>query len=166
MSKKEAKSPEPGSGGEQGAGRPEISRLIPHRPPILMVEEVVEAGDGELVCRGTVPPSPGTGNASPFLALEMAAQTAAVMAALEEHGAAADGRPAEGAVSGDEAPGFLAAVRDARFLQPEIPGGRPLLAAVRRTRRMPPFAMYAVRIATEDGSEDLITATLTTYRAP
>lgn len=128
---------------------PDVTRLIPHRPPMLLVKEVVEETDDELICRGTLPCS------TPFLTLELAAQTAAVMAALEA-----------GKASGTDAPiGYLAAIRDAEFLVRDIPAGRPLLAKVRRKRSLPPLRNYLVEVALEEGRVDLVRATLSTYQA-
>ncbi len=128
---------------------PDVTRLIPHRPPILMVEAIVEETEDELTCRGRLPCS------TPFLTLELAAQTAAVMAALEA-----------GEASGADAPiGYLAAIRDAEFLVRDIPAGRPLLAKVRRKRSLPPLRNYLVEVALEEGRVDLVRATLSTYQA-
>jgi predicted hotdog family 3-hydroxylacyl-ACP dehydratase len=135
---------------------PSVDRLIPQRPPLLLVERIVRFADGELVCGGVLPACDRSGGtaAPPFLALELAAQTAAVMAALEAGDAAGAG-----------AIGYLAVIRDARFLTPEIPAGRRLLAAVRVAGRMPPLATWAVRVTLEDGAVELLTATLSTYLA-
>lgn len=134
-------------------GWPEVTRLIPHRPPILMIEEIVEHRQKELICRGVLPAP------SPFLALELAAQTTAAMAALEDGALLAEGPPKEPPV------GYLAAIHDARFLVPEIPEGRKVLATVRKTRSLPPLSRYSVIVTLEEGSIDLIRATLSTYRA-
>lgn len=142
----------------RGPRWPDVTRLIPHRPPILMVEEIVGACDGEVVCRGILPSCSSVEGvaASPFLALELAAQTAAVMAALE-----GGQSPGHGSVGG-----YLAAIHDARFLVSAIPGRRPVLATVRRTRSMPPLTRYSVKVTLEDGSRDLVRATLSTYETP
>lgn len=128
---------------------PAVAQLIPHRPPMLLVEEIVDRREDELVCRGSLPCS------TPFLTLELVAQTAAVMAALED-----------GEVPGETetATGYLAAIRDARFLVREIPSGRPLLATVRKLRSLPPLRKYSVTVTLEEGSVDLVHATLSTYQ--
>lgn len=128
--------------------RPAVTALIPHRPPILMVEEIVEADGEKIVCRGVLPCS------SPFLALELTAQTAAVMAALEGEG-----------TSSEAAVGYLAAIHDARFLVPDIPRGRPVLATVEKAGSCPPLRRYKVSVALEKGAVELIRATLSTYLA-
>ncbi|MEE8522926.1 MAG: hypothetical protein V3T72_03260 [Thermoanaerobaculia bacterium] len=137
---------------------PGLDTLIPHRPPILLVEKIVRFGAGELVCRGVLPAydrSRRPTAAPPFLALELAAQTAAVLAALE----GGESPSQAGAI------GYLAAIRDARFLTPEIPAGRRLLATVRSAGRMPPLRTYSVEVALEDGAIGLVTAFLSTYLA-
>lgn len=127
---------------------PAVTSLIPHRSPILMVEEIVEADGDRIVCRGVLPYS------SPFLALELAAQTAAVMAALE-----GEGTGSEAAV------GYLAAIHDARFLVPDVPRGRPVLATVEKVGSLPPLRRYEVSVSLEEGAVELVRATLSTYRA-
>lgn len=137
---------------------PDVTRLIPHRPPILMVEEIVGGGEGELICRGALrcnAPSVQGAMMSPILALELAAQTAAVLAALETGEAPAN----------EAGVGYLAAIHDARFLQPEIPMDRQLLATVRRLQKMRPLYKYAVHVALEVESIELVQAVLSIYKA-
>lgn len=129
---------------------PDVAGLIPHRPPILMVDEIVEGDEGELTCRGSLPCS------NPFLALELAAQATAVMAALERREASGE--------QGAE-PGYLAAIRDAEFLEPEIPSDTPLLVTVRNERSFPPLRKYAIRVVLEEGRVELIRAGLSTFQA-
>ena len=90
--------------------------------------------------------------ASPFLGVELAAQTAAVLEALDR-----------GPSRGEPAIGYLASIRNAVFRVPELPAGRPLRATVRRLGGVPPLAMYAVTVAREDDQSELLTATLSTY---
>ncbi len=137
---------------------PNLDRLIAHRAPIRLVESIVRHSDGELVCRGVLPARDRTQEAvaaPQFLILELAAQTAAVMAALEGGGAP----PESGAV------GYLAAIREARFLKSEIPAGRRLRATVRRERNLGPLTMYRAEVQLEAGAVELLTAAFSTYLA-
>ena len=142
---------------------PDVSSQIPHRPPLLLVDRIVRFADGELVCGGVLPGYDRDGRAAvapPFLALELAAQTAAVMAALEGGDVPGAGKIGAGKF------GYLAAIREARFLTPVVPAGRRLLAAVRAAGRMPPLSTYSVKVTLEDGAAELVTASLSTYLAP
>lgn len=136
---------------------PDVASLIPHRAPMLLVERIVDVFDGGMVCEGRVPadgPLAHGGRASAFLGVELAAQAAAVLEAL--------GRAPGG---GEPRIGYLASIRDARFVVPELPAGRPLLATVRRLGGVPPLAMYAVEVALAEDGRELLTATLSTYLA-
>lgn len=144
-------------------GSAPIESLIPHRPPMLLVERVVELLDQGIVCQGRIPRSgifASRDTAPPILGVEMAAQSAAVLEALR--------RAAElPARSGDEGPriGYLASIRDARFAVPALPTGTAILAAVRRTGGAGSLAMYDASLARSDDQVVLLTATLTTYLA-
>lgn len=129
---------------------PDIEQLIPHRPPILMIEEIVERSDEGLLCRGRLPCS------APVLLLELAAQATAVMTAL-----GGGDRP-----GGEPKIGYLVAIQQARFPVRETLDGRPLLAAVQPLRGVPPLRRYAVQVSLEEGAVELVSATLTTYQAP
>ena len=139
---------------------PSIESLIPHRPPILLVERIVEVEAEAIVCEGRVPtPSSlaGGDSTTPLLAVELAAQAAAVLAGL--------GRAVEsdaGPDAGASPPiGYLASLRTVRCHQPTLPAGQTLRASVRRTGGIANLNLYAAEVTTADG-RPLVTATFGT----
>ncbi len=135
---------------------PDVETLIPHRPPMLLVERIVEVSDGGMVCRGRVPaagPLAAGGVASPLLGLELAAQTAAVLEAF--HSRRDD--------AGEPRIGYLASIREARFRLPQLPAGRPLRATVRSRGAVPPLATYEVGVALEEDGSVLVSGSISTY---
>ena len=66
-------------------GAPPLRDLIPHRPPMLFVERIIGVADDGATCLGRVPRDCALvagGSVPAFVALEAAAQTAAVWEAL------------------------------------------------------------------------------------
>jgi predicted hotdog family 3-hydroxylacyl-ACP dehydratase len=130
-------------------------RLIPHRGAARLVEAIVDVDPeaGLVVCRGRVRAGSAFasgGRAPAVVAVELAAQAAAVQHAL---GGAGDGPPR---------PGYLVAVRSASFHTDEVPVDVPLLATVRRTGQAGPLATYDVQVTGADG-EPILGATLSTH---
>lgn len=114
---------------------------------MLMVREVVEVRDDGACCAGWIDDS------SPFacdgwvtvhLALELAAQSAAVCAACHdvEDGSPTRPRPRHG---------YLATLRDVRFQTPTVPTGARLLADVRPKRSLGGLALYQTEVRFADG---------------
>jgi predicted hotdog family 3-hydroxylacyl-ACP dehydratase len=109
-------------------------------------------GDTAIECFGCIPetsPFAEGGRAPAFVAIELAAQAAAVLQAL--------------AVPPRGAPriGYLAGVREAHFMRPSVATGETLRVQVRVLRRAPPLAQLE---ATVSGSEGVVCrATLTTH---
>lgn len=64
---------------------PDITQLVPHRPPMLLVDEVVELEGSRVVCRTTLKDDTvfvTDGEAPMLMAIELFAQTAAVLTSL------------------------------------------------------------------------------------
>ena len=64
---------------------PPIAQLLPHRPPMLLVDEVLEHQGGTVVCKTTIRDDMlfvKNGEVSTLLALELFAQSAASLVAL------------------------------------------------------------------------------------
>lgn len=134
-----------------------MATLIPHRPPILLVERIVEVLDGGLVCEGRIPadgPFADGERASAFLGIELAAQSAAVLEALR-HGLGGGPPPI----------GYLTSIREGRFEVPALPAGRPLLATVQRKGGVAPLALYSAEVKLAEDARLLVTATFSTYVA-
>lgn len=116
------------------------AELLPHGPPARWIDEVLERAAGELTCRGRIPAaSPfARGGLAPAIAgLELAAQAAAVVEALE--------RADAGEVSGPRR-GYLVRVREASLAAAGIPAEAPLLVRVRRSGGLPPLALYEFEV--------------------
>ncbi|HVS00378.1 MAG TPA: hypothetical protein VMW27_27375 [Thermoanaerobaculia bacterium] len=132
----------------------ELASLVPHAPPALLVRQLLESSEEGATCLVEIPaanPFIADGRAPAFVGLEAAAQTAAVLEALERHDAP---RPRLG---------YLVGIRDARFAHPWLPAAHPLRATVRLAGSAPPLSIYDVRIDL-DGSP-VVTGTISTYIA-
>jgi len=118
---------------------PDLDRLIPHRPPMRLVEQILEERDDEMLCLGRIPVELcGGPAASPLLGLELAAQAAAVMGALRRAGP--EGSTAEPAI------GYLVSVRGLEIAVPALPAGYPLTVRVRGAGSVYPLSRYEVSV--------------------
>ena len=126
-------------------GAPPLHELIPHRPPMLFVERVLGEAEDGATCLGRVPRACAlvTGGKTPaFVALEVAAQTAAVWEAL---------RRSKDAGGPSVRTGYLVSLRDVVLHRRTIPADADLIASVRLVALVPPLATYAVDVAVEGG---------------
>jgi 3-hydroxyacyl-[acyl-carrier-protein] dehydratase len=122
--------------------------LLPHAPPARLIRGVIAAEAGRIVCAAEIPPDHPLaveGCAPAFLALEAAAQGAAVLEAL--------------AREDDSSPriGYLVGIRDARLTAPPIPVGRPFQVSARLAGSAPPLAIYEI------AAGQAVTGTISTY---
>jgi len=134
---------------------PPVEALIPHRGRARLVAEVLEVRPGALLCLTRIPAGhalAAKGRVPSFVSVEMAAQAAAALLALE--------RPDS---KGPLPIGYLVGVRDARFPVPEMEMGEPYLASVTATGEAPPLRLYAFEVA-RDGVT-YATGTLSTFLA-
>ncbi len=135
---------------------PPLDDLIPHRPPMRLIEEIVGEVDGVFVCRGSIPAELAIdGLASPMLGIEMGAQAAAVMAALDQQATEGDRKA--------PAIGYLVSIRAARFETPTLPAGSPLTVSVRPLGGMRPLASYEISVTADGSPESYVSATIGTY---
>jgi predicted hotdog family 3-hydroxylacyl-ACP dehydratase len=137
------------------AEAPHVDALVPHRGPARLLETVVNWRAGALAGRGRIPadsPFARDGRAPCFMGLELAAQGAAALQALS--------RP------GDPAPrvGYLVGVREARFLQDDLPVETALTFVVQEAGHAGALGVYEATIAL-DGVE-CVSATFSTYSKP
>lgn len=117
-----------------------------------LIDEIIGEVDDAFVCRGRIPRALAVeGAASPLLGLELGAQAAAVLGALDR------------SPSGDGAPsiGYLVSVRDARFESASLPAESALTVRVRSLGGVSPLANY--RIEVSDSSGDYLSATIGTW---
>jgi predicted hotdog family 3-hydroxylacyl-ACP dehydratase len=118
------------------------------------VEEIVGHVDDDFVCYGRIPAAFAVdGKASVLLGLELGAQAAAVLAAL-------DPGPADGAAPRR---GYLVSIRPAAFDTAWIPAGERLRVCVRPAGRVHPLAKYAIRVTAGQDAEPCLEATIGTY---
>jgi 3-hydroxymyristoyl/3-hydroxydecanoyl-(acyl carrier protein) dehydratase len=132
-----------------------IRELIPHRPPMLFVERVLgEAEDGATcLCRVPAACALVSGGTTPaFVALEAAAQTAAVWEALRR--SRATGGPSVRM-------GYLVSLKEVVLRRPAVPADAELIATVRLVAEIAPLTTYAVDVAVEGGLA--LTGTIGTY---
>jgi 3-hydroxymyristoyl/3-hydroxydecanoyl-(acyl carrier protein) dehydratase len=125
----------------------EFPILLPHAPPARLIRGVIAAEAERIVCAAQIPPDHPLaveGRAPAFLAIEAAAQGAAVLEAL--------------ARTGDPSPriGYLVGIREARFAAPPIPVGRPFQVSARLSGSAPPLSIYEIAAGP-------VTGTLSTY---
>lgn len=137
--------------GSDGTGR-RADELLPQRPPMRLVETVVDWSDTAARCGAQIGDDCplGDGRRAPSWALiEVAAQAAAAHAGLRAGG---DGPrpPGTGAIVGLPVVEFRCA---------DVPCGRPLLAEVEILRALPPAVVY--RVAVSGGGAILITGEIT-----
>jgi 3-hydroxyacyl-[acyl-carrier-protein] dehydratase len=136
---------------------PALDALLPHRPPMRLVDSLVrETADG-LVCTARVPPACALaehGVAPALAGVEAAAQTAAVWEALRRWR-----RGNDGAVR----IGYLVALRDITLFAEHVAADAPMLTAVRLEAAAPPLTHY--RIETCVDGKVLLRGTIATYLA-
>jgi 3-hydroxymyristoyl/3-hydroxydecanoyl-(acyl carrier protein) dehydratase len=136
-------------------GVPPIEDLIPHRAPMLFVEQLLGEAEDGATCLGRIPagcPLVSAGATPAFVALELAAQAAAVWEGRRSRGLQGDAPPVTG---------YLVSIKDGKLHRTAIPAESDLFASVRLTARVPPLTMYAVEVVVE-GSLAL-TATIGTF---
>jgi predicted hotdog family 3-hydroxylacyl-ACP dehydratase len=151
------------SGGERGSavasrsasGAPPLRDLIPHRPPMLFVERILGEAEDGATCLGRVPAANAlvTRGVTPaFVALEAAAQTAAVWEALRRFRDA--GAPLVRM-------GYLVSLRDVALHRNTIPADADLIATIRLLATAPPLTTYTVEVTVE--GEGALHGTIGTY---
>lgn len=138
-----------------------IEALVRHRPPFLLLDEIVgDTGDG-FACWGRVPAElTGADEAPSLLAIEMGAQAAAALQALG-HREAGTAPPASG---------YLVTIEDARLACPTLPVERRLWVEVRPAGSLLALARFRITVAETPDAEPLAEASISTFaettRAP
>jgi predicted hotdog family 3-hydroxylacyl-ACP dehydratase len=130
--------------------------LLPHTGIARLLTNIVRSGPGFVEATGRVSalhPLVAGDRAPCFLGLELGAQAAAALAALER-----------AAATGDHAPGtgYLVRVREATFLRPDLPVDAPLAVTAHLTGAAHALAIYRIRVSV--GGVESLRATLSTYR--
>jgi predicted hotdog family 3-hydroxylacyl-ACP dehydratase len=137
------------------SGAPKVQELIPHRPPMLFVERLLGEADDGASCLGRIPHDcalVASGYVPAFVALECAAQTAAVWEAL---------RRSRGGSPASPKTGYLVSIRDVILFRHTIPVEADLIATVRLAALAPPLANYSVDVSVEGARA--LSGTIGTY---
>lgn len=123
------------------ATRADLDDLLPHRPPMRLVEQVeAEIADG-VVCAVSVPARCALavdGFAPAHVTLEMAAQAAGVFESCRRLRAGDRSRAGVG---------YLVGARQVRFARARVPATERLSASVRLSWVSPPLSTYAFEVS-------------------
>ena len=117
------------------------ARLLPHALPARLIEAIGDHQPERLAARARIPldsPFAEAGIAPALVALELAAQAAAALEAVE--------RAARGEAGGARR-GYLVGARDARWAPPLLPVGPPLAVRVALEARALPLSHYRFEVA-------------------
>jgi predicted hotdog family 3-hydroxylacyl-ACP dehydratase len=134
---------------------PDLDDLLPHRPPMRFVEAIEAETDGGAICAVRVPALCAfieQGSAPALVALEMAAQTAAVSEALLR---------LRGKDGGGARIGYLVGARNVRFARARVPAGATLLASARLAANAAQLSLYDFEVA--DAAGVVATGTLSAW---
>ena len=129
--------------------------MLPHSGTARLLTEVVRSTADSIDAMGKIPsahPLVIDGRAPGLLGLELGAQAAAAMEALNR-----------GHETGDRTPkiGYLVRVREATFVMPDLPIEKALNVTAHLEGSAPPLAIYRISVGV-DGVE-FLNATLSTY---
>lgn len=152
--------PPPRGEGRGDEGFPPVEALVPHRGAMLLVCAVLASDAASLTARAAVSPANplvAAGLAPAWLALEAAAQAAALHEALAR--SAEPGPPTGPRI------GYLVSVRDAELGDP-FPAGAPLLVTVRGAGGAGGLATYEVEVGLETDGRQVARGRLATYTLP
>lgn len=121
-----------------------LTDLLPHRPPALLVTEVVEHVGKTAIIAGRIPrdhPCVTEGRVSTLLVVDFAAQAAGALIGLLK------------AAETEDLPhpelGFLVGLRDTRLLLPEVSVDQSLEARVRLESRMGDLSTVSFTVAVD-----------------
>lgn len=145
----------PSRGWRPAAGSVDLTDLLPHRPPMRMVEGIETEADDGIECAARLPAGSAfdsNGTAPALIALEMAAQTAAAFEALRRF---RDTGKASARI------GYLVGARDVVFGRARVPVGEAFRAVVRLSGIALPLSTYAFEVAWEE--EVVASGTLSTW---
>lgn len=124
-------------------GVPPLDALIPHRAPMRFVERITGEAEDGITCLARIPADcalVSRGATEAFVALEAAAQTAAVWEAVRRSRHA-----------GGTAPriGYLVSAHDVTAYRATIPAGADLFASIRLEGAAGPLSTYGVEVVVE-----------------
>ena len=118
---------------------------LPHAGPARLLSAVVTHADDGVVCEGRIPddgPHVRAGRCPAFVLIEVAAQAAAALSALE-HGEAGEPPPQ----------GYLVRATGIRLAGGDLEGGTTVRVLVRRTASAAPLFLFDVQVQSAGGAE-------------
>jgi predicted hotdog family 3-hydroxylacyl-ACP dehydratase len=122
---------------------PELATILPHRGPSLLVREVRAAGGERLTAMASIPQANGlvdVGAAHPMLAVEIAAQAAALFQTVRQTGPAQPGGVR----------GFLVGIRQVALASTSLPVDTELRIDVEPRSYLPPLFHYWFELRHDD----------------
>lgn len=159
-------------GTRQETGAPDFDRLLPHRPPMRFVTAIEAEREDGIACLARVPsgsPFAPDGEAPALVAIEMAAQAAAVFEALRRVPPAPrpGGPPAGPAQEAGPRIGYLVGARGVRFFSIGFPAGADCRVAIRLSGLAGPLSTYRFEVtrAGEPAAEGAFSTWITTTTA-
>ena len=145
------------------AGVPHLDRLLPHRATMRLVAAVESEPDDGIVCAARVPagsPFAANGTAPALVAIEMAAQAAAVFEALRRF--RASGGESDSAIdAAGPRIGYLVGARGVRFLAARIPAGAACQVAIHLAGLAGPLSTY--RFDVDRGGDPVAVGSVSTW---
>jgi predicted hotdog family 3-hydroxylacyl-ACP dehydratase len=137
---------------------PDASRLLAQQGPARLVREVLEAGETEIACAGTVPPESPYAEGervSSVAALELAAQAAAAHETIVRMGKEAAVEPKVG---------YLVNIGDVVFAAADFPAGATLVVRAKLESQALPLSVYRLEVTLDDRT--ILTGSVSTYLDP
>lgn len=135
---------------------PEVAELVPHEPPMRMVERIAEVSEESIVCEATVrdsSPFVRAGSMRAAAALEYMAQAAAVWTGWM---ARRHGEPPK--------PGYLVRVREMHLETDAFAAGDELVVQVALTAGDVNLGRFEGVVRARGSNEPLVRATFSVYR--
>jgi predicted hotdog family 3-hydroxylacyl-ACP dehydratase len=133
----------------------DLDRLLPHRPPMRIVEDVIAIDDASIESVCTVRdswPTAQDGQVRTLMLLELIAQTAAVLQGWKERHEDSVGQG-----------GLLVGIPAARFAAPSVPVGTKLWCAVRISHGAQSYLAFDGEVRDEGGMA-LLTGSIQAFR--
>jgi predicted hotdog family 3-hydroxylacyl-ACP dehydratase len=134
--------------------------MLPHRDPFLFIQSVLEFLEDRIICRGMVENGHylTCGEEAPLiLGIEMGAQAAGVLAALQH-------RRAESTESLPRV-GYLVGIRQAQFHAKALPVGCALRVEAIAQGASGPLATFRILVSVEGDEDTLVEAKISTWAA-
>jgi len=134
-----------------------VERLVPHRPPMLLIEDVEKVDEQSIETSCTVRdswPTAKGGCAKSLMLIEVVAQSAAALQGWRERHESAFGKG-----------GLLVGVPSAKLTSDTVPIGTDLRCKLRITHGVPSYLAFDGEVTDSDGKV-WVTASIQAFRPP